>query len=48
MTGQTVFFAVVKSTGISITDERLLAIAPGPCGSHEGKEDKPKKSDKKK
>jgi hypothetical protein len=36
VTGQTVFFAVTKSRGISITDERLLgprqppAPAPGP------------------
>jgi hypothetical protein len=29
VTGQTVFFAVVKAPGISITDERLLATAPG-------------------
>jgi hypothetical protein len=32
MTGQTVFFAIVKTPGISITDDRLLTHAyQAPC-----------------
>lgn len=34
LTGQTVFFAIVKTPGISITDDRLLAhVYDVPCGS---------------
>jgi plastocyanin len=48
MVGQTVFFAVVKSGGVSVTDESLLTIAPGSCDQHEEKGGKGKKEPGKK
>lgn len=48
MTGQTVFFAVVTSKGVSITDERLLDIAKGPCDQHGKNDGKAGKAKKKK